>query len=342
MDWLETKYIGLASSRLDKFKRTSGNAFNFRCPVCGDSKKDRKKARGWLFDKGGRTRFYCHNCNASMSFNRFLEFVDKTLYDEMKLERIRDGGAGFAPIQKIEPERFRPAFESSEALRGLKRVSQLRHDDPHKKYVVSRRIPFKFHYKLYVVDRFFEYVNRLVPGKFDESTLDRDEPRLLIPFITKDSRVHALQGRSFDPKSKVKYITIVLDESVPKVYGLDTWDEKRVAYVTEGPIDSLFLDNGLATAGGDLVSALRGFEKDKLVIVYDNEPRSTHTVAKMSKAIKAGYAVCFWPENVVYKDVNDMVKSGMSPEYVQLIVEQNSHSGLRAEMELSRWKRVHV
>lgn len=339
MDWLDTKYIGLISGRLDKFKKKSGSSYNFRCPICGDSKKSKTKARGWIFDKSGSALFYCHNCSASMSLGKLVKHLDPQLYSEMKLERLRDGAPGFiAPIKAVQPPR--PTFEKSEALRGLTRVSQLHHDDPRKKYVVSRRIPSKFHYKLYVVEQFFAYVNRLVPGKFDERALMHDDARLLIPFIDKSGRVHALQGRSFDPDSRTKYITIVLDESVPKVYGLDTYDEKKVAYVTEGPIDSMFLENGLATAGGDLAAAMRDFDKDRLVIVYDNERRSRETVAKMEKAVRAGYKVCFWPENVLYKDINDMVKSGMRPEYVEMVVDQNSYSGLRAEMELKVWKRV--
>lgn len=339
MDWLDTKYVGLISGRLTNFKRKSGSSYNFRCPVCGDSKKSKTKARGWIFNKGGSTRFYCHNCSASMSLAALVKYLDPQLYSEMKLERLRDGAPGFvAPAAVVQ--NHRPVFEKSEALRGLTRVSHLHHEDRRKKYVVSRRIPSKFHYKLYVVDKFFAYVNRLIPDKFDDSSLKHDGERLLIPFINKSGRVHALQGRSFDSSSRTKYITIVLDESVPKVYGLDAYDDTKTAYVTEGPIDSMFLENGLATAGGDLASAMRGFDRDKLVIVYDNERRSRETVAKMEKAVRAGYRVCFWPENILYKDINDMVKSGMRPEYVEMIVDQNSYSGLRAEMELKTWKRV--
>jgi hypothetical protein len=339
MDWLDTKYIGLISSRLDKFKKKSGNSYNFRCPICGDSKKSKIKARGWIFHRDGSTRFYCHNCTASMSLGGLVKYLDPQLYSEMKLERLKDGAPGFiAPAKLMSIPR--PVFEKSEVLRGLTRVSQLHHDDPRKKYIVSRRIPSKFHYKLYVVDEFFAYVNRLIPGKFDKSALAHDDSRLLIPFINKSGKVHALQGRSFDSDSRTKYITIMLDESVPRVYGLDTYDEKKTAYVTEGPIDSMFLENGLATAGGDLASAMRSFDKNSLVIVYDNERRSRETVSKMEKAIRDGYKVCFWPENIVYKDINDMVKSGMRPEYVEMIIDQNSYSGLRAEMELKTWKRV--
>ena len=46
MDLVDTKYIGLVSSRLTKFKRVKPNLYNFRCPICGDSKKQQNKARG--------------------------------------------------------------------------------------------------------------------------------------------------------------------------------------------------------------------------------------------------------------------------------------------------------
>ena len=341
MDWLETKYIGLISSKLDRFKRKSSSSYNFRCPVCGDSKKNKSKARGWIFDRSGKSRFYCHNCNASMSLNGLVKHVDTQLYQEFKLERLREQTTSHDTPKTVEVvQPYRPLFERDNALRGLKRVSQLHHNDPHKLYVVSRRIPFKFHYKLYIVDAFFAYVNTLIPDKFDEKALLNDEPRLLIPFINKNNKVHALQGRSFNEYSKSKYITIVLDDSVPKIYGLDTVNQNDTIYVTEGPIDSMFLDNAIAAAGGDLASATRSLDKDKLVIVYDNERRSKQTVEKIAKSIKDGYKVCLWPDTVVHKDINDMIKTGMKPEYVQLIIEQYVYSGLAAEMELSRWKRV--
>ena len=104
MDWLETKYIGFISSRLDKFKKKSGNSYNFRCPICGDSKKSRTKARGWIFDKSGSARFYCHNCAASMSLGGLVKHLDPQLYSEMKLERLRDGAPGFiAPANTPQP-----------------------------------------------------------------------------------------------------------------------------------------------------------------------------------------------------------------------------------------------
>lgn len=344
MDWLESKYIGLVSSRLTGFKRKSGSTFNFRCPICGDSKKSKTKARGWIFEKAGKSRFYCHNCNASMSISTFIKTLDENLYREFKLEKMREGAVGYNPPKVIPALSFnmRPVFESSEPLKNLTRVSALHHNDPIKQYVMDRKIPTEYHYKLFVTDAFCKYVNTLIPGKFSESALAKDEPRLIIPFINKDSKVHAFQGRSMDSNSKSKYITIVLDESIPKIYGLDTLQPGKT-YVTEGPIDAMFLPNAISTAGGDLRAAQSVSSIEDMVVIYDNERRAKETIKKMHKAVKNGYKVCFWPENVVYKDINDMVKYGnMSRDQLIRVIDENTHSGLRAEMELNKWKRVAV
>lgn len=344
MDWLETKYIGLVSPRLTGFKRKSGTSFNFRCPICGDSKKSKTKARGWIFEKSGKSRFYCHNCNASMSLPKFIQTLDEGLYREYKLEMLREKSPGFNPPKVMPPVgfNFRPIFENSQPLKSLTRVSALHHNDPIKKYVMDRKIPTELHYKLFVTEAFCKYINTLIPNKFSDEALAHDEPRLIIPFINKDSKVHALQGRSMNSESKSKYITIVLDESVPKIYGLDILEKGRT-YVLEGPIDAMFLPNAIATAGGDLRAAQSVSSIDDMVVIYDNERRSTETIKKMNKAVKQGFKVCFWPENVVYKDINDMVKYGnMSTDQLVSVIDSNTHSGLRAEMELSKWKRVAV
>ena len=51
----------------------------------------------------------------------------------------------------------------------------------------------------------------------------------------------------------MRYITIMLDEDSPKVFGLDRVNETEPIYIVEGPFDSLFLDNSIAMAGVTLI-----------------------------------------------------------------------------------------
>lgn len=340
MDWLAHKYIGIVSTRLDKFKRKGPNLYNCRCPFCMDSEKSKSKARGYIYEKQGKMIYFCHNCGMSLSVSSFIKAIDLNLYNEMQLERLMDQ----KPKEQIEYEQFvdkmkKPAFMKSGPLKGLKKVSQLSPDDPIKKFVVSRRIPNEYHAKLFSCPNFMNYVNRLIPNKFSKEALKHDELRLLIPFFDKDQNMYAFQGRSLR-KSEVKYITIILDETKPKIYGLDTVDLNRKTYVFEGPIDSLFVPNAIAVAGGEMVPALKDLNKSNLVVVYDNEPRSKETIKKLDKAILNGYNVVIWPENLEHKDVNDMVLAGLSPAFIKHIIDQNTYRDLSAKLALTKWSKI--
>lgn len=341
MDWLAHKYIGIVSTRLDKFKRKGSNLYNFRCPVCGDSENNQNKARGYIYHKEGKMMFHCHNCGATMGIPNFIKMLDQNLYNEYMLEKLQDSKTSEQKdyetfIEKMKP----PVFMKSGPLKGLKKVSQLSPDNPIKKFVVDRKIPNVYHAKLFACPNFMHYVNTLIPNKFSATSLAMDETRLLIPFLDSNKSVHAFQGRSLKKNSSVKYITIVLNESVPKLYGLDTVDRNRIVPVLEGPIDSMFVPNSIATAGGDLVSAVKDFNKNNLVIVYDNEPRSKETVKKLDKTIMNGYSVVIWPENMEHKDINDMILAGLSSDFIDHIIKNNTYRDLSAKLALQKWSKV--
>jgi transcription elongation factor Elf1 len=341
MDWLAHKYIGLVSSRLDKFKRKGPSLYNFRCPICGDSETNRNKARGYIYEKEAKMLFHCHNCGATLSIPNFIKMLDHNLYNEYQLEKIQDKKSPEQDdFEKFVEKMKKPVFMKEGPLKGLKKVSQLSPDNPLKKFVVERKIPNAYHAKLFACPNFMHYVNAILPDKFAATSLAHDETRLLIPFLDSNKTVHAFQGRSLKSSSGVKYITIVLDESIPKLFGLDTVDYNRYIPVLEGPIDSMFVPNSIATAGGDLVSAVRNFDKDKLIIVYDNEPRSKETVKKLEKAIFNGYKVVIWPENIEHKDINDMILAGLSSEFIEHIIKTNTYKDLAATLALQKWSKV--
>lgn len=347
MDWLETKFLTMVSNRLRNFKRKSSSLYNFSCNFCGDSKTDSSKARAFIYTKKGTTLFHCHNCGKSTNFNRFLEEFDVQLHTQFVIEKLKDRNAVKDQEQKQWDElkaftdKLRtPVYRKEGPLKGLKKVSQLHHDHPIKAYVEHRLIPTPYHAKLFYCPKFFAWVNELIPGKFSKDALNHDHGRLVIPFLTKEGQMHAFQGRDIDSSDRMRYITLVLDESVPKVYGLDQVDFNKKTYVTEGPFDAMFLPNSIATAGGDLVSSIRDFPKNNIVVIYDNEPRSKETKKKLEKAIINGYKVCIWPEKLEYKDINEMVQQGLSADFVKYIIDQNTHKDLAARMALTKWSKV--
>lgn len=337
MLYIDHKFVNLLSNRLDRFKRSSPTLYNFRCPICGDSQKNKHKTRGYIFEKQNKLIFHCHNCNASMIFGKFLEWIDPQLFKEYKTEKYleRQVQQPTKPdITKIE----RPRYLKGSPLRSLKKISQLPHDHPAKLYVVHRRIPPEVQYKLFYCPRFKQWVNSFIPEKF--STEDGDEPRLILPFLDKEGECFGFQGRSFK-KDGIRYITIILDDSKPKIFGLDTVDFTKTFYIVEGPIDSLFLDNAVAMAGADLgIDKICGQDLalQNCVYVYDNEPRNVQIVKKMEQIVNRGYNIVIWPSSIEgVKDINDMVLEGYDPKGM---VKEFQFKGLEARLKFVEWKKV--
>ena len=338
--YLEHKYVALISHRLRNFKRKGPNLYNFSCDLCGDSHSNKFKARGFIYEKNGKLTYYCHNCSCIMSVEKFIKLLDENLFNEFQMEKLQD----LKKPEQLDFEQFikkmaKPQFMINSPLSGLKKISTLPIYDPVKKFVDRRKIPTIYHYKLFSCPNFMRYTNSLLPDKFKEDSFKYDETRLLIPFINKEGKVHAYTGRSISNKSERRYIAILLDDSIPNVYGLDTVDFGRKYYCFEGPIDSMFIPNSIAAGGGDLVSSLKTFNKSNVVIVHDNEPRNKEIVDKIRKSIMNGYNVCIWPDNIDKKDVNDMILSGLSPEYIQYIIDQNTVKDLTAMLRFNSWKK---
>ena len=194
-------------------------------------------------------------------------------------------------------------------------------------------IPNKYHSKLFYCPKFYEWTNTIVPGKFKEE--GKDESRLIIPFLDQKGNMFGFQGRSLSQKSSLRYITIMLDESRSRLYGLDDIDSSKTIYVVEGPFDSMFVSNAVAMAGSDTAVPF-----NDVVMVYDNEPRNAEIVKKMEKSIDQGRKIVVWPSKINHKDINDMVIAGMRCADIRLMIEQNTYRDLSAKMALNVWKRI--
>ena len=324
MDFVDVRFINLISSRLPKFKRVKPDLYNFRCPICGDSEKTKNKARGYLYRIKTNTNYKCHNCGISLSFNNFLKQVDPSLHKEYTLEKFKEGHTGKNFVAKEPKFEFeKPKFKKKLKI-GLPKASS---NQDAKKYLEDRKLdPDKFYY----TDKFKEWTNSKV-HTFDDLTYD--EPRIIIPLIYEDKFV-GYQGRSLGP-SKVKYITVMLDDDAPKIYGLDKVGRDAPVFVTEGPFDSTFIRNSIAMCGADADVDRWGISNP--VYIYDNEPRNREIVNRISKTIDRGYQVVIWPDHINVKDINDMVMSGLD---VQNLVESNIYSGLQAKLKFTNWKKI--
>ena len=323
MDIIDSKYIGLVSSRLTKFKRVKPNLFNFRCPICGDSQKHKNKARGYFYQYKTDTNFKCHNCGASSTFNNFLKTIDSTLHKQYILEKFKERNVGKGSIIP-EPEfNFKkPVFRKK---LDLPRASEI---PIATKYLETRKInPNLF----YFTDQFQKWTNT---HKQTFNTIHRDESRVIIPLHDTEKNLIGYQGRSLGPNS-VKYITVMIKEDVPKLYGLEKVDKSKPVFVVEGPFDSTLINNSIAMCGADIGSSY--LDEYDLIYVYDNEPRNREICDRISKCIEGGNQIVIWPSTINEKDINDMVMGGHN---VMNLLESNTYSGLKAKIKFNYWKKI--
>ena len=153
-----------------------------------------------------------------------------------------------------------------------------------KLYLEKRKLnPTKFYY----ADKFKAWTNSL---KETFENVDYDEPRIIIPLYYKDDLV-GFQGRSLGP-NKVKYITVMINDNAPKIYGLDEIKKESPVYITEGPFDSSFIKNSIAMCGADADVYKWGVSDP--VWIYDNEPRNNEIVKRISNTISKGDKVVIW------------------------------------------------
>lgn len=336
--YIDTKFIRFLGPRLPLFKQKSEYLWNFRCPICGDSHKSKFKARGYFYRKQDKMFFSCHNCHTSLPFYKFLKQFDKGLSDQYNLENFQDS-VGRIPKKEDVYESIR---EESKILRekldkpiDLPSIESLPNEHFAKTFVLNRKIPKEYHKDLFFASDFKEFIKDIYPEKYE--FLKEKEPRLVIPFWDDHKNLLGVQGRALD-NSKVKYITIKPDGS-KKVFGLDRLDPKKKVYVVEGPIDSMFLDNSLATMDSALYNIRILLDLD-FVFIYDNEPRNKDIVDAIYKTITLNQNVCIWPSHIEQKDINEMVLAGYDPSTIQHLIDKNTFSGLRAQLEFSQWKKI--
>ena len=305
-------YLNRISARLQGFSWKSENLAWCRCPVCGDSEKKQSKKRFYIFEKEGKTLVYCHNCGFSKSFGSFLKFQFPDVYRDYIMEMMKKEEA---PVQKKHhftvPKATEKTWDFDSICEPIK-------GSPIEEYVNMRQIPHK---KVLYCPNI-----KLIHDKLKE------KPALIIPFYRKNKPIEVLQIRQIKTTG-AKYLTFKWNDDSLKVYNLDFVDQSRPVYITEGPIDSMMLDNAIAVSGSNLEIA-KSLVKNP-VFVFDNEPRSPIICQKMWRVIKEKLPIVIYPPQITLKDLNDMVVKKRID--VNKLVKENTVSGLQAELCFHSW-----
>jgi transcription elongation factor Elf1 len=355
--YVDRKFLGFVSSKLEQFKQKQTDLYNFRCPYCGDSKKNKLKARGYVYRKSNDYFFICHNCGKSTTFAKFLEHVDGTTYKQYVLERYSSGETGYGSnVKKPDFEqlkgnahaRFQSAGNNSRGdsttVESLERTWRTFEDysianlpDEHyaRDYIKNRKIPEKYWNEILFVPKFLDFLDKEFPQHGKDEVPNDD--RIVLFYTNEKGEITNVAGRALSD-TKIRYVTVkVSDEK--KVFGLHRLRKQERIYVVEGQFDSFFIPNCIASGDSNLGGVASVLPELIITLVYDNEPRNKDIVKQIEKSIDRGYNVCLFPDSVKGKDVNEMIQNGLTSDEIKIIIDNNTFSGLSAKLKFTHWKR---
>jgi transcription elongation factor Elf1 len=339
---IESKYVRLLSSRLRNFKQKKDYLWNFSCNFCGDSQKNKTKARGYVFAKGNNLFYRCHNCGVSVGVGNLIKAVDESLYKEFVLEKYKSGEINNThrtnKIFNIQPPRFdkldkQKVFEHGEWLNKLPPGHFCL------EYATKRQIPLKYYDKLLFTQHYNQFVTTLIPNHGKKIV---DDARLVLPFYDEYNELIAVSGRALETGDKtLRYVTIRTNDNQKKlIYGMDRVDLNQPVRIVEGPLDSLFIENCIASGDANLVLCADEISSDKIILIYDNEKRNKEIVKMIQNAIKLQHYVVIWPDTIQGKDINEIILFGKSQGEIEKIISNNTFKGIEAQVKFNMWKKV--
>ena len=337
---IDTKYAGFIASRVGRFKVKTLSPYlaNLRCPMCGDSQKNKMKMRGYLYTKGVQLNYKCHNCQYGSTFGNLLKAIDSSLWNSWRVESFKERGYA-PPVSKSKPNKpFTMSKQSSlDAL--FPKLSSLCCPHAALTYAQSRKIPESVYSRLYYCEDSKKLGSISEKIKSLSKTFDNC-PRIIIPAYSKSGSLIGVTCRDITDTSNLRYLALRINESYPMIFNLDIVNTKERIYCVEGALDSFFIPNCVAVGSSNLSMISKMIDRKNATLIFDNEPRNREILKIMEKASRHNFSVCVWDKKIKENDINDMIQGGMSEVALLEDINKNTFSGLELQLKINEWKRI--
>lgn len=216
--------------------RITNEYYNFRCNICGDSKKSKVKKRAYIYilDK---VFFKCYNCNYKISIDGWFKKYFPSFYKQYIKEILMYNKKEKLVKEKENLDKLKDTNKKFNILQEKNDVSNFISLNNTEDLLVKKAILFckkrkikEEHWSKWFVCKTGLYSNRLI-----------------IPFYNNKKQIYYYQARTLI-NNHLKYINRKFnrDKAIYNYYNIDK--SKKVISV-EGPIDSLFINNCIATLG---------------------------------------------------------------------------------------------
>lgn len=312
---------------------TGGNGispYNFRCPICGDSKKNPHIKRGYVLYKDSNWVYHCHNECGSMSFLQFLKERHNDVYRDVLFHAY--DRTDWKRKSKKEIPKQEATFKGKEIYNFKKgELIGIMDDNPTAKialdYCISRQIPKSIYIKWYVCIKDPKFLSKGPDGKYiyNERGIPQGNEygnRLIIPYYRYGGNWVQFDARDLNPTSFLRYRN--LEGADREMYNVDFLNVNEPFFLLEGSIDSTFIRNSVAFGGTKhLMSFLKEFphiaENAKNgTVIWDNDDAGydemIHTVNMGFqwfdwRSIKPTKEYMYYDDGTLrqIKDINDAV-----------------------------------
>lgn len=332
--FLQRQFADQLASRLQGWRVQSYSPYraNFRCPICGDSQKNKFKKRGYILEAKGYLTYHCHNACGTIGFEKYLKDHHGDLYSMYRLDLLR-----MNPKEEFVAEEVVEVIDEVESINID--LDSFMSDPRAYDYIVSRKIPNTFWDDIFYTEKFYKFINTKIEDKFDEKWDHRIDERVVFPLRWFNGEVFGVIGRAIDPNNQLRYLTIKFDNSKPKIFGLDRVNRFNDIFCVEGPIDSFFIDNAIALAGTD-GNPQEVFDKSQVVMVLDNQPRAKDVLKKYEKYIDQGYRMVVWPSHISGKDPNEIILNNeLTVETLNTTIKQHTYESVMLKIKFNSWRK---
>lgn len=348
----EETLINQIAHRLERFKweghRSShGKTAKCRCIVCGDSQRNKSKARFYFIPAENGYRVYCHNCGYSESLRFFIKEYFPEFYGDYAFDRLKKRLVGdeVKETVKLEPiQKKEKVLDFPEWFKLLTPLDGLPKDHKTVQYALKRNLGNHLD-KLFFIDDFSKLQSICPERNMDFAK--NDSNRMILVCRSFEGVPFGVIGRSILPDEPLRYLNLKSSEwEGPLCYGLDRVDSSKETVVLEGAIDSLHLPNAIAVNSSALANVSYYFyspnSMDNFIFFFDQQPRNREICGLIENAIDRNLSVVLLPEHVreklKAKDVDEMVRS-ITPEEIMELFRKHCVHGATAVLVFKIWKR---
>lgn len=313
-------------------KRKSTGIYEGGCPVCKEGKSWGVKRRLFYIPK--YDNIHCKNCNQSWNPKQWIHTVSGKSYYEIDKECKE---FEYIPSELLNRESNVQIF-NQEPLP----MDSINLSDKQQLYFYNNNEVMKECLKFMKRRRLDKAVNR--PENFYLSLKDwTHKNRLVIPFTNDVKKIEFYQSRTIlnNPLDELpKYLGKSGGEKT--VFGADRIStDLEYIFIFEGPIDAMFVKNGVAIAGVDITSKqqeiLNQFPFHKKIWVLDNIHVDKTALEITKKLITQNETVFIWDKISYVKDINDICIAKKLNEFPFYYLIKNSFSGIQAKFQISKY-----